>query len=228
MGRSAQPREEIRRRIRGVAEDRGFELVRAYYAPNGGFAGSLFDTFGNNPVGQFTSDDLVAASLLDVRFGPAAVQELLVKGRANELLQDIPGDADATLWNTDLPRGSAAWRLWDVLVGIDEVGATRASKLMARKRPHLFPILDSVIKEGLGLGDRDQWKALAEALDEETRSTLDQLREAPSGHAPSTLRVLDVATWMRFSESDRAREVRRALGFEVSGRLKINDEEPDK
>ena len=158
MGISPEPVEEVRRRIIGIRRGSGLDLVRAYYAPNSGFAGSMFDSFGNNPASQFTSDDLVAASLLDVRFGPAAVQELLIKHSADALLQKIPADANVTLWNTELPRSSAAWRLWDVLVGIDEVGPTRASKLMAWKRPHLLPILDSVIMERLGLGDRDQWE----------------------------------------------------------------------
>jgi hypothetical protein len=225
MVRSSKPVAEIRRRIREVPENRGFELVRAYYAPNSGFAGSMFDSFGNNPVGEFTSDDLVAASLLDVRFGPAAVQELLIKRQADALLREIPNDAKVTLWNTGLPRESAAWRLWEVLVGIDGVGPTRASKLMARKRPHLVPILDSVINERLGLGDRDRWRVLGEALDDQTRIVVDQLREAADGHAPSTLRLLDVATWMRFSESGRARNVREALDLEDSRPLEITDEE---
>jgi hypothetical protein len=182
---------------------------------------------GNNPVGEFTSDDLIAASLLDVRFGPAAVQELLIKGSANAVLQEIPNDVNVTLWNTDLPRESPAWALWEILLHIDDVGPTRASKLMARKRPHLLPVLDSVIEVRLGLGARDQWRVLGQALDQRTRHAVDQLRDAAGGHAPSTLRILDVATWMRFSESDRARGVRETLGFEMSRRLTITNEETD-
>ena len=35
---------------------------------------------------------------------------------------------------------------------IPNLGPTRVSKLLARKRPALFPILDEVIRERLGLG----------------------------------------------------------------------------
>ena len=56
------------------------------------------------------------------------------------------------------------------------------------------------------------------------RST--ELREAADGHAPSTLRILDVATWMRFSESDRARKVRKPSDSRSADAM-ITDEEVD-
>ena len=185
MGKAPVSANEVRRRILEVVEDQGSELVSAYYKLGSGFAGSMFDSFGANPSGEFTSDDFVAASLLDVRFGPASVQALLLDQRANPLLSKIPNDEHVALWNTELARDSAPWQLWDLLVGIDGVGATRASKLMARKRPHLMPILDSVIKQHLGLGKRDQWNVLGEALDEETRRAIDGLQDAALGHAVS-------------------------------------------
>lgn len=129
---------DVRERIREVTGEQGKRLVTAYYQP-GRFAGALFDGYGENRPFEFTSDDFVAASLLDVRFGVQAVKEILVAGCANELLYGIPNEPSATLWNTPLDRNSAAWKLWKVLVGIDGIGPTRASKLLARKRPHLLP-----------------------------------------------------------------------------------------
>ena len=216
--RSAEPAEEIRRRILDLVEEKGVELVAAYYEPEGGFAGSLFDDFGDNPADRFTADDFVAASLLDVRFGPASVRALLVDRGGDTLLAQIPNSVDVALWNTDLGPDSAAWKLWSQLVAIDEVGPTRASKLLARKRPHLLPILDSVITESLGLGTTNRWAALSDALDLPTRTAIAGVGERSGSGDPSILRLLDVLTWMRFSESDRARAVRSGLGFDVGTR----------
>jgi hypothetical protein len=176
----------------------------------------LFDELGQHVDDQFTTDDLLAASLLDVRFTPTAVRRLVVDGKANSLLAEIRNDPEVPLWNADLGRDSAAWLLWDVLTERGNgIGATRASKLLARKRPHLFPILDSVIVAALGLGTADRWSVLTDALDEGTRARIETLRSAaPDDSSPSTLRLLDVATWMRFSQSRRATNVRRELGFD--------------
>ena len=71
------------------------------------------------------------------------------------MLSDIP--SDVPLWEaTDeqLAKRSSAWRLWDRLMDIPGVSTARASKLLARKRPHLMPILDSVIIDTLHLEGR--------------------------------------------------------------------------
>ena len=109
----------------------------------------------------FTVGDLAAASLLDVRFGPHVILELLEREECNTLLTDIL--SDVPLWaatDEQLARNSAAWRLWTRLVSIPGVGTTRASKLLARKRPHLMPIRDSVIIDALHLEGLDGWLAL--------------------------------------------------------------------
>lgn len=205
--------EQVRDRILDIVSKHGQEFVGAYYDENNGFAGDMFDSLGENPSDRFTSDDLVAASLLDVRFGPAAIRDLLVNRRANHLLEAVPNGPDKNLWNTELHPDSGAWKLWEHLVKIEYIGPTRASKLMARKRPHLMPILDSVIVDNLGLGRRAQWETLAAALDDdETRIAIDRLQEAVTGSKPSTLRLLDVATWMRHSQSRRAKAVRSRVG----------------
>lgn len=208
--------EEVRRRIARVVDDKGRELVEEYYRVENGFAGALFDDLGKHVDDQFTTDDLLAASLLDVRFTPTAVRRLVVEGKANFLLAEIANDPDVALWNADLGRESPAWHLWDVLTELGNgIGPTRASKLLARKRPHLFPILDSVIIEALALGATDRWSVLANALDEGTRARIETLRPAATGRcSPSTLRLLDVTTWMRFSQSRRARNIRREIGFD--------------
>lgn len=205
----------VRTNIHKVLADKAQDLVAAYYDPKRPFAGALFDDFGHNPSNRFTSDDLVAAGLLDVRFGPDVVRGLLGPdtGDIPKLLKKLA--AKAPLWEShDL---TPAYTLWASLTSFDGVGPTKASKLLARKRPHLMPILDSVIRDSLGLRRADSWKVLREVLgDADLRGAIDGL--APAGQTPSTLRLLDVAVWMRFSESTDARTVRQEFDLPVSKR----------
>lgn len=206
----------VSRNIRKVLARKARELVAAYYDPNGPFAGALFDNFGDNHPSKFTSDDLVAAGLLDVRFGPQAVRGLL-NPATSEIQQQLKKiSPKARLWQGyDL---SSADALWSSLVNLDGVGPTKASKLLSRKRPHLIPIVDSVIRNSLAIGRANSWVVLSEVLaDGDLRASIDAL--APSGQSPSTLRLLDVAVWMRFSESTNARAVRAELGLPVSDRV---------
>lgn len=191
--------EDIRKQIRRVIADPGAELVAAYYRePH--FAGDLFDNLGDNDTNAITNDDLLAVSLLDTAFGPAAVRELRSSTTAAKYLKDI--DPDEPLWgDIDLDAGSASYDLWTLIRQARGAGRTRTSKLMARKRPHLFPILDSVVCHGLSLGTLDTWNTLRRALlDEGLRQDIDGLW-ASAAPRPSTLRLLDVATWMQDSRS---------------------------
>jgi hypothetical protein len=215
---------KVQAAVEQVVDGDAYGLVAAYYNPAPRaysgvsdvlFAGRHFDELPGNDVQSFTVGDLAAASLLDVRFGPHTVLELLDRDECNLLLAQIP--ADVALWDAtaeQLNRESAAWRLWRRLVSIPGVRTTRASKLLARKRPHLMPIVDSVIVDRLCLDGLDNWQALRQALTPELRSRIDGLGQAATDHGaspPSTLRLLDVATWMTYSRSRQARAVQREL-----------------
>lgn len=207
--------DQVRRAIENVIAGKGLELVADYYDEDGPFAGRLFDGLANNNPLEFTAEDLVAASLLDVRFDPRAVRALLVESsRINDLLYRL--GSDRPLWEVeDL---AAANSLWAELRRVP-IGPTRTSKLLARKRPGMLPILDSVISRHLCLdGAEDRWVLLRESLaDENLREAIDAMapREV---QVPSTLRLLDVATWMRYSESTNARRVRKKHGLPVAAR----------
>lgn len=184
------------------------DLLHFYYEPHGPFAGATFDMLPNNDSSGFTPEDIVAASLLDVRFNPLAVRALLdPKGKPASALRDIRDDI--ALWDPDAELALApAYVVWEVLMDLDGVGGTRASKLLARKRPQLIPIVDSVIKEALPLGS-NSWTTLRGALQSPaTREAIDAVR--PTNAPPGTmlLRLLDVAVWMRHSRSRNARRVR--------------------
>ena len=200
----------IRSGIDTLIEEHGAELVAAYFRQPE-FAGDLFDTLGVNEPHRLAFDDLLAASLLDVRFKPQAVRRLVRNPAIDSVLSRL--DTDVALWNVS--RGDQQHdmlELWHLLVDVPGIGGTRASKLMARKRPHLFPILDSVIRHRLQLGNVDAWSALRDVLDDDDlRARIDGLWTGDQSEQPSTLRLLDVLTWMRFSESGNARKVRKTL-----------------
>lgn len=191
-------------------------LVAAYFDPVHGFAGALFDgldsdkLLADNPRDRFTTDDIAAASLLDVRFGPTAVRALLTSEAIRTALTTVP--QDVPLWEASAQDFAAATELWRLVRAISGVGRTRASKLLARKRPQLVPIVDSVIAKALCLRD-ETWLPLAATLaDPRIRQDIDALRPPQVSRQMSTLRVLDVLTWMSHSRSKEAVSVQRDLG----------------
>ncbi|WP_353953707.1 DUF6308 family protein [Knoellia sp. S7-12] len=202
--------------IETVKGPHAHDLVAAYFDQRRGFAGAMFDgldpggLLAHNPIDCFTVDDIAAASLLDVRFGPTAVREVLISQEIQSALRAVP--AQISLWDASETDLGVATELWSLVRGIDGVGRTRASKLLARKRPRLIPIVDSVIAGALHLGD-ETWRPLAEALrDPELRQAIDVLRPLPVSKGIGTLRLLDVLTWMSNSRSEAAVSVQIAVG----------------
>lgn len=95
----------------------------------------------------------------------------------------------------------------------------RAGKLLARKRPHLIPIVDRVVKRTLRAGSDDYWLSIRSALsDESRRNEIEGLR--PPGLTPkvTTLRLLDAAIWMTGSRSTAVKKVWRDLELNLRDR----------
>ena len=199
------------------------ELVATFYDETKPFAGSLFDNLGENPPDQIIADDLLAVTLLDVGFMPRAVRTLLEQGRPDgqigRLLAEHRVPPNVDLWDASDEVLDGALNVWNkikeqsrkgVMAGI---GPTKRSKLLARKRPRLIPIVDSVVRDALGplLGD-DSWTALREALgDEGLRKDIGSLRPAEGGDGVTTLRLLDSVVWMWCSKGKAARKARARL-----------------
>jgi hypothetical protein len=82
-------------------------------------------------------------------------------------------------------------------MALPEVGATTASKLLARKRPRLRPIYDTVVARVIG--SQQIWEPLRTLLcaQPELHERLHGLRQqAGLPEAVSPLRVFDVVAWM--------------------------------
>ncbi|MBD8871151.1 DUF6308 family protein [Nocardioides donggukensis] len=216
MAQQTDPGEARRRIDQLVGSPHAQPLVDAYFEPERGFAGSVFDgldeygLLADNPPGRFTGDDIAASSLLDVRFGPKAVRTLLTSQELADALDAVP--PRCPLWEADQPELQAASGLWSLIREIPGVGRTKASKLLARKRPELVPIVDSVISEALQLRF-DTWRPIADALkDEGLRQRIDDLRPTRVTKPISTLRILDVVVWMSCSRSKAAVQVQLEVG----------------
>jgi len=95
------------------------------------------------------------------------------------------------------------------LVGI---GTASATKLLARKRPRLCPISDSVVIKAVHVPGRtcDVLRCLLE--DPAVRAEIEALRPAAAAEA-TLLRILDVALWVSHSGSAAAQWVRERAGM---------------
>lgn len=120
-----------------LTDDKTPKLLQAYFDPGGSFAGTTFDTLGTNPPNEIGSDDLLAVTLLDVRFPPRSVRNLL-GGALNDLLRDM--DPAARLEESPGRSLEAAAEAWHLLVDRDRdfpgIGKTIASKLLSRTAAH--------------------------------------------------------------------------------------------
>ena len=123
-------------------------LVATYFDPSPAsrFAGFTFDSVGaDTPGDEVCADDLLAVSLLDVRFKAPSLRALLdpgaVRSEVTRLLRQIPADKD--LWDgVDLMPASALWRC---LLHVPDIGHSKAGKILAKKRPRLLPVYDGTV-----------------------------------------------------------------------------------
>jgi hypothetical protein len=177
--------------------------------------GSAFDEWagrGDTPKDRdrITDSDIVAVSMLSVTVPAKAAIGLSDPEVAKEitrLLALIPTDtrmSDLTpeTARANLDKGSPAWDLWHILRadGRWDVGPTIASKLMARKRPHLIPIWDDIIGQVIGKrGPRNQWlnwHTLLTSKNDDLPCRLHRIHEQ-SGVTQelSELRIMDAILW---------------------------------
>jgi len=82
-----------------------------------------------------------------------------------------------------------------------------AGKLLARKRPRLIPIYDSVVKQAMG--EPESWWRPLRAVLRDAPDVVDRVEDLrPEAVDVSTLRLLDVAIWMACSQSKNAKKAR--------------------
>lgn len=180
--------------------DLAVELVRRY---TNHFDGAHFESYGVNDPDRITSDDLVAVSMLSV-FVPAraALQIRHDAEKITELLKEIRPDVNFFAAEADalLLREREAWKLWDLLLGYSGMGPTMVSKVMARKRPRLIPVQDSVVRAAVGWTPRSNfWAGMRALLIADDGALVERLRrirdKAGVGERYSEIRIFDIAVW---------------------------------
>lgn len=174
------------------------------------YSGSFFERLGgggdrSEVANQIAADDIVALSMLAVPVKQGWVARLLLEGptagKVNDLLAQIPTSLSIaeTAGRKALADNQPAAELWSVVSGLKYFGRVRTSKVLARKRPHLIPIYDSVVRSQFGAqGVSDQWQGICALFEQPDFSVhLELLRDTSGiGEDISLLRVLDVVVWM--------------------------------
>jgi hypothetical protein len=183
-------------------------LVRSYFDLSSlgrYFSGALFERLdggGDRPGvrNRITGADIIAVSMLSVGIPSPGIATLHARAQEiSALLAGIPWDLD--LVDADsavIGPDSDAWRLWELLVGVEGIKWVTASKLLARKRPRLLPVYDSVVRAVLG-HPKQFWfslQATVAANDRALYRRLLSIREAAGvGDDISSLRIFDVVCW---------------------------------
>ncbi len=185
------------------------DVVRTYFSTpaSGGFTGAYFERLGGGgdrpeTADVFTAEDLVAVSMLSVHVEARPALEILMHraNRLNGLLSQVR--TDSVLESLAVDEIGDTWTprvLFRELLDIPGIGATTASKLLARKRPHLVPVYDTVVDHELSLVKGRLWRPLHAWLvaDEHANARhLGRVRDRAGVPDVSILRVFDVLAWM--------------------------------
>ena len=207
--------------LSGDAANSALEL---YFS--GRFTGAWFDAVGRGtdpatgaPVdrepNRVTIEDSLSLSLLDTPLKPREVIGLL---EINRDLVHLLGRIDLGLTLiaaapaedfTESPWASASMA-YKLLRASSGIGRSRASKLLARKRPHLIPVWDRYVAEGLAMKGSDQdWVIMQDVVvahSDRLHAIADEFRfsNRDNGRAQglSLLRMFDIIGWMRMHGCD--------------------------
>jgi len=136
-----------------------------------------------------------------------AVRHLLDPATAPQLtarLRAIPAGTD--LWRAPTRVLDEAAALWSLLQEADGVGPVRATKVLARKRPRLVPLLDPAGAFLLELAPGALWATLRAVLaDAGRRDRIEALRPPGADERLPLLRLFDLAIWTAAAAGRRER-----------------------
>lgn len=197
-----------------VRDPQSQDALRDYFLIEGnGYSGRAFNTLcggGDRPdsADRITADDLLALRLLNMPVAHDLPIEFLDGGGAglqvSYHLKHVPADVmmGSPKAAALVAEGSHAAKAWHVIRGRNR--RVTAFKLLARKRPHLLPVYDSIVECALG-SPRPYWMWLHEQL------ALTGLTERLSAVRSSAglsdeiplIRVFDVVVWMRHKGAHR-------------------------
>ena len=174
--------QSVKARLRAdLAAPRVTKLVTAYFDPAGPFAAgvstrSALILLTRSPVMTCSLSACWMSAGIPARYDGCCMSRLPVTGFLARI------GPDTALWDAATEELRAADELWPVLCGLPGVQDAVASKLVARKRPHLAPITDSVIVTAVGTPG-STWPTLRRCFqDPEFRDGIEELRQqCPEG-----------------------------------------------
>ncbi|TQF69118.1 hypothetical protein FK531_10125 [Rhodococcus spelaei] len=198
--------------LRDGDDDAAVDVLREYFArpviKTGHLrTGARWDSW--DPSGRreadadtFTADDLVAVTLLSVQVPAQGAWIMLGDKHAelDRLLVEVGPDRELVDEPEPMTPESPARRLETALREVHGIGRTIASKLIARKRPRLYPIYDDVVGRQLGtkVAHLEPVRLSLRHRDGELHRRLVDLRQrADLPESVPAVRVLDVLAWMQ-------------------------------
>lgn len=187
------------------------ELLKDYYRPiseGGRFEGREFDcleggSLADNNPDHLTPEDLIAVQLLNVRMSPRVITALLIVDaqKFEPLFAEIPDDlAFENPQAVEFFAGDGpVEKAYRELRSIGGIGETTATKILARKRPRLVPIIDSAVRKSLGRKRGHIWRPLQLWIQDANHARAAELEmirsDAEQPDSLSILRVFDVLAW---------------------------------
>lgn len=202
--------------MRALTHEGAASRLTRYYSIDSNYAGSLFLGIEPRDPHRITAGDLFAVTMLNVDIPARAARRLLsdpeCTAQVSEALVALPAipleQADGTTFD-------AMERLYGLVKrsllrhgARDSNAWVTASKIVARKRPDLFPVRDRKVTALLGLREhadvRVDWQAYAYLMNQsDVRSVLISLSKHLEARSTAELsadsellRILDVALWM--------------------------------
>ncbi len=163
--------------------------------------GGYDDRAGRGELERITTADIVAINATMRARSPHSVWEPLISaGRRPWLAALDPAwdlmELDDAIWDRDAKQAISKALGATVASGR---GLSVATKVLHLKRPRLFPVLDRLVLEQLGVTDSVSPMTIVAHLRSEGRRNLKALRSIQSSVSPeyqrSLVRILDVLLW---------------------------------
>lgn len=193
------------------------QQLAEYYDTAGDYAGHSFVDLEPRDPARLTATDLLATSMLSIGFPASAVRRLLDddgnQQKISHALQSLPeGPLEATTPKDFQAMSAFYTTVKPLLSDASSQSSDRwvaASKVVARKRPDLFPVRDHVVCEYLEIRKfRDygkDWLVFRHLM--QNQQIQDRLAALPAETIRATsasevvldaepLRILDAALWM--------------------------------
>lgn len=163
--------------------------------------GGYDDQAGRNEPARITKADIVAINTTMRARSPHAVWDVLTGSRRRQSwLSDLDPAWDLVALEEELWQRRARPAMASALAATIAPGRglSVASKVLHLKRPRMFPVLDSLVLQQLGVTESIEPMKVVEHLRAEGRRNLVALRAVEAALAPherSLVRIMDILLW---------------------------------